>query len=240
MQPDGRLALLLLPGLDGTGALFAPFVAELSPQLAPVVVRLPERAGPSYDDLVAAIRAQLPTDRPFALLAESFSGPVALRLAAARPAGLRALVLVASFHRRPARPWLAALAALAPLASLALARPPPAWAARRLLAGDDAPAPLVAALRAAIRETAPAVLAARIRTALAVDATRALADCRVPILSLAGARDRLLRRAIQDELGAIQPRVEAQVLDAPHLVLQRRPREAARIVGSFLARSARR
>jgi pimeloyl-ACP methyl ester carboxylesterase len=230
--PD-RLALVLLPGLDGTGKLFARFSAALPEVIEPVVVPLPSEREHGSEHLVSAIREKLPTGRPYALLAESFSGPVAIRLASERPTDLVALVLVATFHRAPVAAWLAALR---PFAGMLLTRPPPAWATRHLLAGDDAPAELVGAFREAIRETAPAVLAARVRTALDADESRALAACRVPILYVGGACDRLLRPKIPAELRHLQPAMELQTLDAPHLVLQRRPVESAGVISRFLGR----
>lgn len=233
MKDHKRLLLLLLPGLDGTGRLFSTFVEALPETIEPQIISLPREGGAGYEDLVACVREHLPSHRPFALLGESFSGPLAIRLAAEQPASLVALILVASFHRKPVVRWLAGLRRLAPLA---LSRPPPTWATRRLLAGDDAPSELATTFRNAVRENAPSVLGARVRAALDEDATEAFAACRVPILYLGGARDRLLRRTIPSELKRLQPALEVQLLDAPHLVLQRRPVAAARIVSRFLAR----
>jgi thioesterase domain-containing protein len=78
------VALVLLPGMDGTGELFAPFLAALGPDQAVVVVRYPTDRELGYAELEQVARAALPVDQPFILLGESFSGPVAIcRLAAA-------------------------------------------------------------------------------------------------------------------------------------------------------------
>lgn len=105
MATGHRLTLILLPGLDGTGRLFSRLAEQLPGELEPRVVALPTDRELGYAELVRHARDQLPQDRLFALLGESFSGPVALRLAAERPPGLVALVLVASFHRRPVAWW---------------------------------------------------------------------------------------------------------------------------------------
>ncbi len=226
-----RLTLVLLPGLDGTGALFSRFVEHLPEELEPRIMPLPGDRAVGYPELVRHVRERLPRDGPFALLGESFSGPVALQLAAERPAGLLAVILVASFHRRP----VARLGGvMRPLAGLVLSRPPPAWAARLLLIGRDAPAGLVAELRSAVAGVAPNVLAARVRSALAVDATAALAALPVPLLYLAGSRDRILRRSVVREMARVRPSMQHRLLDAPHLVLQRQPAEAGKVIGAFL------
>jgi pimeloyl-ACP methyl ester carboxylesterase len=102
--------------------------------------------------------------------------------------------------------------------------------------GADAPAELVAEIRSAVAEVPRSVLAARVRDALRVEATEALLACRVPILYVSGSHDRLLRRSLVRELQGHHPALEHRILAAPHLVLQRQPREAARIVSEFLER----
>jgi pimeloyl-[acyl-carrier protein] methyl ester esterase len=231
---NGTLLLLLLPGLDGTGKLFTRFVEYLPANITPRVVTLPMDRPRGYADLVASMRQRLPVRQRFALLAESFSGPIALHLAAERPDGLVGVTLVASFHRRPVA---GLLAALRPLASLAFKRPPPGWAIRHFLAGSDAPAELVAEIRSAVAEVPREVMATRVHDALRVDATGALAACPVPLLYLSGSHDRLVRRALVREMSERHPALEHRELAAPHLVLQRQPREAAKLVSDFLGRA---
>src|SRR4051794_17198322 len=87
--------------MDGTGEFFAEFIAALPPGVEPMVVKYPPDRAMNYAELEELVRASLPVERPFVLLAESFSGPVAVAIAASKPAGLRGLVLVCSFVRSP-------------------------------------------------------------------------------------------------------------------------------------------
>lgn len=228
--------VMLLPGLDGTGDLFAPLISELPGSFEARVVRYPPDRSLGYEALTSLVEGQLPARRPFVLLGESFSGPIALKVAAKAPPGLAAVVLAASFHRRPVALWLAALR---PMTHAIFSRPPPELVVRHLLAGPNAPADLVAKVRAAVAMVRPEVLSARVRAALDVDASGTLAGCRLPLLYLGGMEDRLLRRAIPGEIRAILPSAEVRLLEAPHLVLQRRPGEAAAALVDFLARAAR-
>jgi pimeloyl-ACP methyl ester carboxylesterase len=228
------LHVLMFPGLDGTGHLFAPVLRELPEEFAPQVIRYPADHALGYEELVSYAEALLPRGRRFAMLAESFSGPLVLQMAAKQPPGLVAVVLVASFQRRPISRLLAGV--LRPLVGVVFSRPPPAFVARYLLVGLDAPSQLVAELRAATSMVKGDVLAARVRATLNVDATDALAACRVPILYIGGSEDRLLRRGILRDLRAGQPAAEIHVLAAPHLVLQRQPRKAAALISEFLRR----
>jgi pimeloyl-ACP methyl ester carboxylesterase len=230
------LLTFLLPGLDGTGRLFSRFTAATNGSLEPRVLEYPRDEFLDYAALEALVRRALPRDRPFALLGESFGGPLALRLAANGAPGLVGVVLAATFHRRPAAKIVRSLG---PLSKAFFRLPLPAHAVRLLLGGDDCADDLVAEVRAAVGAVDWRVMHARAREALSVDATAWLRACPVPVLFLGGSRDRLLRSALPFEVRLLRPDAEIRMLDAPHLVLQRRPEEAARIVEAFLARAAR-
>jgi pimeloyl-ACP methyl ester carboxylesterase len=88
---------VLLPGLDGTGDLFAPVVDALGPNVPTQIVRYPLSHASDYATCEAIARAALPTDRPYVLLGESFSGPIAVSIAATAPPGLRGLILCSTF-----------------------------------------------------------------------------------------------------------------------------------------------
>lgn len=47
-----RLRLILLPGLDGSGVLFAPLLRHLPPDVEPVVVRYPPDRALGYEELL--------------------------------------------------------------------------------------------------------------------------------------------------------------------------------------------
>lgn len=76
---------IVLPSMDGTGELLSDFVAAMAPAFDTEVVAYPRDRILGYDELVARVRPQLPTDEPYLLIGESFSGPIAIRLAASKP-----------------------------------------------------------------------------------------------------------------------------------------------------------
>ena len=126
------LPVLLLPGLDGSGRLFRRFLAVATGALDFRPVPYPRDRFLDYARARGAgARRSFPRG-PFAILGESFGGPLALRVAASAPRGLVGVVLVATFHRRPARPVLARATPLAP-AFFRLPLPP--HVVRLLLAG---------------------------------------------------------------------------------------------------------
>ncbi len=54
--------LVLLPGLDGTGDLFAPLLQALPLSMQPVVVTYPAGQAMSYEALLEHVQKLLPTD----------------------------------------------------------------------------------------------------------------------------------------------------------------------------------
>lgn len=97
------ITLLLLPGLDGTGVLFERFVEALPDDIDAHVLSYPGDHPMSYADLLGYIRDRLPAGKTrFAVLGESFSGPLALELALVEPR-VNAVILCASFVTKPVR-----------------------------------------------------------------------------------------------------------------------------------------
>src|SRR5581483_8651961 len=97
--------IVLLPGMDGTGLLFQPWIAAKPDGFDVQVIDYPVDAELGYEDLWPLVRARLPQNRPYFLLAESFSGPLGVMLAAEAPPGLRGLMLCCTFAKNP-RPSL--------------------------------------------------------------------------------------------------------------------------------------
>ena len=227
------MKLVLLPGLDGTGVLFEPLLRALPQTLTPVVQSYPGEVPLSYDELLPLAQAALPVSEPYILLGESFSGPLALRIAATNPAGLKGIILCASFVCNPVKFF--------PRACRDLIRPfifsswPPWFRLRALFVGYASRAMFELVERAHKIVTAE-VMAARAREIVAVNAEDALAACRVPVLYIAGASDRLVPEHNRRRIKRIKPSVKVVVLPSPHMVLQNVPEAAAEVIADFAAK----
>jgi pimeloyl-[acyl-carrier protein] methyl ester esterase len=232
--PPTPLTLVLLPGLDGTGLLMQPLLRHLPSEWNTVVVTYPLDEPLGYDELLPLVLARLP-GTPFLLLGESFGGPLALQAAATRPAGLRGLILCATFVRNPAwfRPrWVRHLV------QPGLFRLSPALAVgKTMLSGFSTPE--IRRLQSeALSQVRPAVLSHRVREVLQVDVRRELTECPVPVLYLRGDRDLVVPRHNLTEIQSVRPSVEVARFHSPHLVLQTQPEAVAKALQAFAERCA--
>lgn len=223
-------ALVLLPGLDGTGRLFGDFVDALGIEANAVIVSYPPDEALDYDQLEALVRTRLPTDEAFVLLGESFSGPIALSIAASAPSGLRGLVLCCTFVKNP-RPMLRFLKAIIGFISVGLM---PVKLLGFVLLGrfsTSAARRTLAEVRAQVSSKA---LRARLAAVLDLDVTCLLPQVRVPVLYLCATEDRVVPRAAYRETSRLLLKAKVIEIRGPHFLLQSAPAEAARHVMQFL------
>ena len=214
---DQEIWIVLLPGLDGTGQLFRPFMELCPPGFRLTVVNYPADRIVPLQELLQTLQQGLPNGR-WLLLAESFSGPLAILLAAAQPTGLVGLVLIATAAKWSRLGW----ARFAPLATIFSVDPPVAML-RRLVLGTSASPALVAATQQAIRSVRPEVLASRLRELATTDVRSQLSKVAVPILYLQARDDRLARLAERRTVESTNPLVECHVVPGPHFLVQTEP-----------------
>lgn len=218
--------LVLLPGLDGTGRLFERFVRAAPAGASVLPLALPPDRVLSYDQLADFVQGILPPG-PLVVLGESFSGPLALRLAGRVP--LAAVILCASFIRPPLALWAAAEAL-----SLLMRVAPPVSVVRTLLAGGDMA--LARDLVSAVGEVDREVLASRVRMVLRVNLIAELAACSVPIQYLRAARDRVVGPRQAALVRKARPDADVAIIDGPHLLLQALAKECWTHINAFSAR----
>lgn len=209
----GHLLSILLPGLDGTGDLFEPFVAAAPAAFPLRPVRLPRDRPRGYHELARWLEAQLPSE-PMALIAESFSGPLALLIADRCPR-VTAVVPCASFVKPPLP------SVLAHIPRALLGRTPPSAVLRTLLTGGDRA--LAEGVRCALQQVDGDIVAKRISEALTVDVSDELRRYPRPILCLRAKQDRIVSARSAEYIRVSRPTAEFVELDGPHLLLQANP-----------------
>lgn len=215
--------------MDGSGALFAPLVATLRGRVHTQVIAYPSDQALCYEDLVAFVRARLPAG-PYFLLGESFSGPVAIALAASAPAGLAGLILSCTFARNPS-PKLKPLRFMLPLIPFS---PRLSVLAAPLLLGRHASKPLAEALRGSLKPLQRDVLLHRLNAVLDVDYSALICRIGIPTLYLQARHDRVVAHSCGEHLAGMMPAMQRVTISGPHLLLQAEPQHAADAILRFI------
>ena len=228
-MPAAALRLVLLPGLNGQCALFAPLLAALPAQWQPLPLRLPEHGAQDPASLAAALRPELQAlEQPWLLLGESFSGALAHLLCRRLERPPVGLILASSFLQRPRRlmppAWLPA-----PLRA-GLLQP---WLIEQACLGRGASAAQIEAVAEQIRQLPPALLAARLRTLRQLQPPDAALT--LPTLQLAACQDRLVSTTASRNVARYCTQLQRVELDGPHFLLQRQPQACAAAIERFAA-----
>lgn len=220
--------LILLPGLEGTGTLFQPFIDCLPPGVQARAIGYPSQDPLTYHQLEDFVRSQLPRDEPYVIVAESFSGPLGIRLAAKPVADLRGLVLVSTFPSQPVG-QLGEYFQRLPIDLICRLRPP-RWLMRMFLLDTLHSDAELASFRDALLSVDPKVIAMRVRETLKVNVEEELESCRVPVTALFSDSDRLIHPRAQEVICQRCPDAHIATIRAPHLLLQSAPEAVVRLL----------
>ncbi len=224
-------AIILLPGLDGTGELFKPFVQYLPGRIKPIIISYPRDEVKTYNELKKLASSYLPGDIPFFVLGESFSGPLSVMISHEKPMGLRGLILCATFFKNPfflLPSWIKFLS-VSPIYRLW----PLLIRLRTTLWGSDFRATADLALKA-IKSVSPAVIAHRVKSILSVNVENELRLCPFPTLYLRAERDRLVRRHNYRKVKSVKNDVKLKTIDTQHFILQMEPKRSSEILVEFM------
>lgn len=215
--------LVLMPGFEGNGKLFAPLIPWLQPHFELSIIKYPDLN--SFEDYVDCAQNQLPSEPGYSLLAESFSGPVAIALLAQRPGQIGPSVLSSTFARSP----LAALTKMAnhvPQQMFSIGTLSEYCLDVNAVYDEDQsetqPLPLNIA-----EQLDGVVLRHRIAVMSRIDVSALLPQIEAPILLLHGQRDRIVSELEARLITQNLPGARRVDFDAPHLLLQIQPQQCA-------------
>jgi pimeloyl-ACP methyl ester carboxylesterase len=223
-------SLVLLPGLDGSGLLFRPLVAALPATITPVVLQYPGKRRLNYEELLPLVLNAIPPSDPFVVLGESFSGPLAVMVAARRPKNLIGLILCASFVTAP---WPMIAPAVSVLAHTPIFRlyKPYKRLRRRLLGYSKED---LALRRQMDRLIHPKVIAHRVNTVFQTDVRESLRSCNIPMLYLKGNADWVVPAWNHRVIQRVYPQMQSVSFACSHMVLQQQPSQAAQAISRFI------
>jgi pimeloyl-[acyl-carrier protein] methyl ester esterase len=227
---QGIIKLVFMPGLDGTGISFEPLSKFLSENIAATVVRYPADRLLSFEEIVACAYDQVKGEQDI-VLAESFSGPVAISLIASGRLKVKGLILCTTFAESPRRTTLKMLRWL-PL-ELGLKLPFQSLLLRLMLRDNKAIGTLFPIWQR-LKATVPArALAHRMRLLSLIDVRHLLPKLTIPCWYIQATEDRLLPSSVLDFVQAM-PHLVVKKLTGPHFILQAEPEASAAIINEFV------
>jgi len=225
--------LVFMPGLDGTGLSFEPDLPLLPADAKITIVRYPTDKLLTFDETVECAAAQIPAGVPPIVIAESFSGPVAIQMVGSGRVKARALILCATFARSP-RPivWRIMRFLRLPL----LIRPDMPKRFFKIVIGDDKLITELLPLWKKVHANVPArVMNHRLKMINQVDVTKWLTKLDIPCCYLQGANDRLVPSSCIDDLKKCAPLLEIKKISAPHFILQAQPQACLNAIEEFIS-----
>ena len=222
-----QMKLVLLPGLDGTGDLFAPLLSSIT--CPTQIIRLPQSGPQDYDTLTEYVLSQLP-DEEFVLLAESFSGPIAAKISGMSSIPLKAVILVASFLSPPDS-ILLKISKRLPLKKLSN-MPLSGLMIRAMLMGRNASTELLVSFREALEAVSGEVIKGRMAAIEKLKTVMSRRD--ISALYIQASQDRLVSADKAQEFESVFPRLSQIEIEGPHFILQARAQACAEAINRFL------
>ena len=224
------ITLVLLPGMDGTGDLFAEFVLALNDDVTPIIVSYPQDHAMGYEELEKYVRDRLPVDQQYVILGESFSGPIAISIASSQPAGLIGLILCCTFTSNPLpllKPMRHLISALPISSKLTIFIAP-------FLFGQYSSKMLRRNLQLTLGKVTASTLRKRLRAVFDIEVSMLLERIQIPILYLQAKDDRIVPISALNRICEYAKNLQVVTFRAPHLLLQVIPSKSAETVKTFI------
>lgn len=222
--------IVFLPGLDGSGLFFDEFRKTLPSSMTTQVISYPRDECRTYQDTVDLIYEQLPRDKEYFIVAESFSGPVAIEIATLTPLKLKGLVLVSSFCFSP----LSQLKKQIAQNLLFLLYFPASQALIHKVMCNETDLALSQKIKRVVDALPTSTLKQRILSALNVDLRGALDDMDIPLLILQGGQDQLLDPSCGETMKRYYEAAEFVEIEGPHCLLQCEPEASSKVIVPFI------
>jgi len=215
--------------VDGSGTLLSEIVELLTPNHEVSVVRYAPDLY-NYQDLKTKVQAALPTD-DYIIVAESFSGPLAVMLASENPVGLQGVVFVATFARTPIKvpKFLTYLVDIAPIRSRLISQ-----LAQPFLMGRWATPEFTMRFKQVMHAVPASTIAGRLREVLRVDVVKQLIVIDIPTIYLSARNDRLVPSKMASDFDSAPSKVFE--IEGPHFLLQANATESSMHILNFAAR----
>ena len=208
--------IALLPGLDGTGELFSPIIPFLETHFEIHVVTYTNEL--SFDEYVESAAKQLPTNCIVSLVAESFSGPIAISLLARKDIKFNASVLSATFCKSPL-PLLSQMSKFLP-EIVFTSNPVSKVVLDLLVTGGDASIEVRNKAKELLETVSPSQFQKRVGIVNEVDVTNELKDIEVPLLYIQATKDKIVFKESGNEIMKHAHDIRIERVEGSHMILQ--------------------
>jgi len=235
MHPLSGQTIIFLPGIDGTGISFEPFGKILPQDVKVQVINYPTDRLLSFEETVQCARDQIHPDQEGAIvLAESFSGPVAIALVGSGQLKAKCLILCSTFARPP-KPLLLKVLGYLRLESL-IQLPIPRFVFKHMVEGGEEAADLFLGLWERVKVLVPAkVLVHRLNMIRQMDVRGFLPKLAVPCCYIQATGDRSIPASALFDFIDLVPDLKVIRIRGPHFILQAQPQASLTAIQNFVS-----
>ncbi len=221
-----------MPGLDGTGNMFKPLLSSLGPKINTHIISYPSDRYLSFDELSGYVRNQLKDiDDQIVLLAESFSGPIAINLLQNPLPSIKAVIFSATFCERP-RSLLISFARILPLEQI-FKIPIPTSVIKLFCLGFNVSSETVDLFRNTIANSNIRILSKRVRDISRLKLSK-LSFGNIPCCYIQAQYDRLVPSSCFNSFQRFLPQIQLFKIKGSHFILQAKPHECKEIIVRFI------
>jgi len=234
MHPLSGQTIIFLPGMDGTGISFEPLGRVLPRDVVVKIIRYPTDKLLSFEETVQCANDQIQSDQEDVIvLAESFSGPVAIALVGSGRLKAKCLVLCSTFARSP-RPVLLGIMRYLPV-ELFLRLPFPSFLLKHMIEGGEEPTDLFIAMWKRVKALVPAkVLVHRLKIISQVDVREWLPTLTLPCLYIQATSDRSVPPSCLFDFTEAIADLRVKRIKGPHFILQAQPQQSLMAIQNFV------
>ncbi|WP_102798386.1 alpha/beta fold hydrolase [Bowmanella denitrificans] len=213
------MKVVLIPGMDGTGRLFEPFIESAPAGLEVITVPLIQDAAAGYIDQAQYVVDTI-GDEPLVLVAESYSGMVAYNMLNIGCKNIRHIIFAASFISSPS--WMASLARYLPV-SVLKSRFVPNSILGKILFGRFSSSKLIAVFYEALDHVSNDVLDHRLKQIATLKYP--VTPIEIPCSYIRPKDDKLVSRAALEPFSRLCHKLTVHEVDGTHFVLQTNPKQ---------------
>ena len=234
MHPLSGQTIVFLPGIDGTGISFEPLGEVLPQDINVKVIRYPADKLLNFEETVQCAKDQIQSDqKDVIVIAESFSGPVAIALVGSGQLKAKCLILCSTFAKSP-RPVLLKILSYLPL-ELLIRLPFPKFLLKHVVEGGKEATDLFLAMWQRVKDLVPAkTLVHRLKVISQVDVRGWLPKLTIPCCYIQATSDRAVPASSLFDFTETISDLRVKRIKGPHFILQAQPQASLTAIQNFV------